>query len=78
VLRTGREERTGGRSLELLSWMNVALRPQIRDSQPGDMAAVQDLLQRAGLPTDERTCAPPAFRYVCLRQRGPGGGRDRT
>lgn len=38
--------------------MNVALKPQIRDSQPGDLAAFQDLLQRAGLPRADLTCAP--------------------
>jgi amino-acid N-acetyltransferase len=38
--------------------MNVALKHQIRDSQPDDMAAVRDLLGGAGLPTDDLTCAP--------------------
>jgi amino-acid N-acetyltransferase len=38
--------------------MTIALKPRIRDSQPSDLAAVQYLLQRAGLPTADLTCAP--------------------
>jgi amino-acid N-acetyltransferase len=64
MLRTGREERTEGRPLELLSWMNVAPKPQIRRSQPGDLAAVRDLLQGAGLPTDDLMCA--AGLQICV------------
>jgi amino-acid N-acetyltransferase len=44
--------------------MNVALKPQIQDSQPDDMAAVRDLLGGAGLPTDDLTCAPGLQIYV--------------
>ena len=38
--------------------MNVELKPQIRRGQADDLAAVRDLLQRAGLPTDDLTWAP--------------------
>jgi amino-acid N-acetyltransferase len=38
--------------------MNVALKFRIRRSQVDDLAAIQDLLQAAGLPTDDLTWAP--------------------
>lgn len=44
--------------------MNVALRARTRDSHPGDLAAIQELLHRAGLPTDDLRCAPGLQVYV--------------
>lgn len=63
-MRTDGEERTEGRTIQLLCVVMSSLQPAIRLGQSADFAAVTALLKGAGLPTDDLTRAPHLHLWV--------------